>query len=165
MTLDRDHYDVLVADDNADDRFHVAHQLQKGAVVAGIRLRIREVVDGSSALRQLRENSFDLAILDGEMPGMSGSAVFRALDHGSQKPLIILSTGTENPAHHIDLYSLLDPRRMARFFAVLNKNCPGHSEAVRNIPGLWNPALMMFSRSALDSATERFFRRPVLKLA
>lgn len=64
---------VLVADDDGDIRDLVAFKLENAgyAVVA--------VADGDEALRQVREQRPELAVLDVMMPGMSGLDVLREI--------------------------------------------------------------------------------------
>lgn len=64
---------VLVADDDGDIRDLVAFKLKNAgyAVVA--------VADGDEALRQVREQRPELAVLDVMMPGMSGLDVLREI--------------------------------------------------------------------------------------
>jgi DNA-binding response OmpR family regulator len=64
---------VLIADDDADIRDLVAFKLtQNGHLVTAVE-------DGMAALRTVREQPVDLALLDIRMPGMSGLDVCREL--------------------------------------------------------------------------------------
>ena len=64
---------VLIADDDADIRDLVAFRLTQNGH------RVMAVEDGMAALRAVREQPVELALLDIRMPGMSGLDVCRAL--------------------------------------------------------------------------------------
>ncbi|MEU3335027.1 response regulator transcription factor [Streptomyces sp. NPDC002144] len=64
---------VLIADDDADIRDLVAFKLTQNGH------RVTAVEDGMAALRAVREQPVELALLDIRMPGMSGLDVCRAL--------------------------------------------------------------------------------------
>ena len=64
---------VLIADDDADIRDLVAFKLTQSGH------QVRAVEDGMAALRAVREELPDLALLDIRMPGMSGLDVCREL--------------------------------------------------------------------------------------
>jgi signal transduction histidine kinase/DNA-binding response OmpR family regulator len=84
---------ALVVDDNATNRAVLAHQLGTwgvGAELAG---------DGASALRMLRSGSFDIAILDMQMPGMDGLALAAAVKADpalAAIPLVMLTSSSRN---------------------------------------------------------------------
>ena len=64
---------VLIADDDADIRDLVAFRLTQNGH------RVTAVEDGMAALRAVREQPVELALLDIRMPGMSGLDVCREL--------------------------------------------------------------------------------------
>ena len=81
---------ILVADDDANICDLVRMYLQKAGY---------EVVtarDGDEAQRQLRTNTFDLAILDIMMPGPDGLQIVRTLRRRSELPVIFLSARTSD---------------------------------------------------------------------
>jgi two-component system, NtrC family, nitrogen regulation response regulator GlnG len=57
---------ILVADDEESMRWVLSKALRKKGYSVDL------AADGNQALRQVREQSYDLAILDIKMPGMSG---------------------------------------------------------------------------------------------
>lgn len=64
---------ILVVDDQADIRSVTE------LVLAGAGYGVRTAGDGNEALRRLREGSFDLVLLDVNMPGMDGWETLRLL--------------------------------------------------------------------------------------
>jgi two-component system, sensor histidine kinase and response regulator len=64
---------ILFADDQEDIRLLTKQHLEKKGH------RVTEVANGQEALRALRQQTFDLILLDQEMPGMTGSEVLRAI--------------------------------------------------------------------------------------
>lgn len=81
---------VLVADDDADQRI-----LTEGILVqAGwAPHHVTLVPDGREALRALREEVFDVAILDLSMPGLDGLEVFEAIGEDPNRPQVIFLSG------------------------------------------------------------------------
>lgn len=81
---------ILVADDDANICDLVRMYLTKAGY---------EVVtarDGDEAQRQLRTNTFDLAVLDIMMPGPDGLQIVRTLRRRSELPVIFLSARTSD---------------------------------------------------------------------
>jgi signal transduction histidine kinase/CheY-like chemotaxis protein len=82
---------ILFADDQEDIRTLTAYQLNR----SGHKVVIAK--DGKQALRAFRSASFDVALLDQEMPGMTGDEVARAIrkvEHGKKKRVfLVASTG------------------------------------------------------------------------
>jgi len=82
---------ILFADDQEDIRTLTAYQLKR----SGHKVVIAK--DGKQALRAFRSAPFDVALLDQEMPGMTGDEVARAIrkaEHGKKKRIfLIASTG------------------------------------------------------------------------
>ena len=81
---------VLVADDDADQR-----ALTEGILhdAGGVGHDVTLVPDGREALRALREQVFDVAILDLSMPGLDGLEVFEAIGEDPQRPQVIFLSG------------------------------------------------------------------------
>jgi diguanylate cyclase (GGDEF)-like protein/PAS domain S-box-containing protein len=83
---------LLVVDDNENNRDVLSRRLrQKGYLVA-------VAADGAEALAQIERESYDLILLDVEMPGMSGLEVLTRLRvHRSQTqlPVIMVTARTE----------------------------------------------------------------------
>jgi hypothetical protein len=82
---------ILLADDQEDIRTLTAHQLKR----SGHKVVVAK--DGGHALRTFDGGSFDVALLDQEMPGMTGDEVARAIrkaEQGKKKRVfLVASTG------------------------------------------------------------------------
>lgn len=65
--------DILLIEDNEQNRYLVTFLLEKAGH------RVVAAPDGPSGLRMARAGSFDLVLLDIQLPGMDGYAVARAL--------------------------------------------------------------------------------------
>ncbi|BBF85825.1 multi-sensor hybrid histidine kinase [Aquitalea magnusonii] len=82
--------EVLVCDDNPTNRSWLAALLKNWNMVATLS------ADGFEALALLQARSFDLILLDGHMPGMSGFEVARQLQQqGCQADIIMLTSSGE----------------------------------------------------------------------
>lgn len=81
---------VLVADDDADQR-HLLERLLASA--EGVRHVVTLVPDGRSALAQLREHVFDVALLDLSMPGLDGLEVLEAVAGDPARPQVVFVSG------------------------------------------------------------------------
>ncbi|HKJ01128.1 MAG TPA: sigma-54 dependent transcriptional regulator, partial [Longimicrobiales bacterium] len=81
---------VLVADDDIDQRVLI-ERLLKGA--EGARHMVTPVPDGRSALTALREQVFDVALLDVSMPGLDGLDVLEAIAGDPARPQVVFVTG------------------------------------------------------------------------
>jgi diguanylate cyclase (GGDEF)-like protein/PAS domain S-box-containing protein len=83
---------LLVVDDNEDNRDALSRRLQqKGYLVA-------VAADGAGALAQIDRESYDLVLLDVEMPGMSGLEVLsrlRVQRSHTQLPVIMVTARSE----------------------------------------------------------------------
>ncbi|OGB91381.1 MAG: hypothetical protein A3G35_03555 [candidate division NC10 bacterium RIFCSPLOWO2_12_FULL_66_18] len=89
---------VLVVDDEAPVR---------DAFEAALRAKGYEVVvasDGRQALRQIRQDQFDLIFLDILLPGVGGASVLKALKRKDPEALVVLITG--HPYHDETLTAL-----------------------------------------------------------
>ena len=80
---------ILYADDQSDVRSLIQLHLERTGhhVVA--------VANGEEALRALREHTFDVLLLDEQMPGMTGSEVWRTIrsEQNAPSPVAIAVTG------------------------------------------------------------------------
>jgi adenylate cyclase len=88
---------VLVADDDEDVRHVVRETLQRQGC------RVVEASDGRMALELLREETFDLVIVDLHMPNVHGHDIIRALRDPSvvrRVPIIVLS-GSSGEQHSL----------------------------------------------------------------
>jgi two-component system sensor histidine kinase RpfC len=89
-------YRVLVADDNATNRDVITRILQHASHT------VRAVAHGEEALDALESEAFDIAVLDRNMPGMSGLEVaktLRVVELGTGRlPLIMLSADVTHEA-------------------------------------------------------------------
>ncbi|MEU1267044.1 response regulator [Streptomyces sp. NPDC005799] len=83
---------VLIADDDADIRDLVAFKLTQNGH------RVTAVEDGMAALRAVREQPVELALLDIRMPGMSGLDVcreLRAAPETASLPVIMITSRSQ----------------------------------------------------------------------
>ncbi len=81
---------VLVADDDEDQRVLLDAILRE---IGSVRHVVTLVPDGREALRALREEVFDVAILDLAMPGLDGLEVFEAVGADPHRPQVIFLSG------------------------------------------------------------------------
>jgi CheY-like chemotaxis protein len=100
---------VLVADDELGMRETLTDILAQSGY------DVQEAADGEAALEAIREDSFDVVVMDVRMPGRDGVAVLREV--GSPPPAVILITAYATESQ------LADARR-ANVFAVLHKPFP-----------------------------------------
>ncbi|MCH5670785.1 response regulator transcription factor [Streptomyces gilvus] len=83
---------VLIADDDADIRDLVAFKLTQGGH------QVTVAPDGMAALKAVREEPVDLALLDIRMPGMSGLDVcreLRAAPETATLPVILITARSQ----------------------------------------------------------------------
>lgn len=78
-------YRILVADDEAEIREILRLYLEKEGY------EVVEAADGSEALRQIRSQTLDLAILDIMMPELNGYRVLQNMREENNLPVIMLS--------------------------------------------------------------------------
>ncbi|MCG6954965.1 MAG: sigma-54 dependent transcriptional regulator [Gemmatimonadetes bacterium] len=81
---------VLVADDEEDQRVLI-ETILRGA--EGVRHAVTCVPDGRSALSELRERVFDVALLDLSMPGLDGLEVLEAVAGDPVRPQVVFVSG------------------------------------------------------------------------
>ena len=85
-------YHILVVDDEEMIRKLIA----KYAVYEGN--TVTEAADGMEAIRQVKENSFDLMIIDIMMPELDGFSAVREIRKTNPVPVIMLSARGEERA-------------------------------------------------------------------
>ena len=78
-------YKILVADDEAEIREVLRLYLEKEGY------EIVEAADGTEAVRLIKKEQIDLALLDIMMPGMDGYRVLRSIREENNLPVIMLS--------------------------------------------------------------------------
>lgn len=78
---------ILYVDDEADLRHIVRDQL------TSMGYQIDEAEDGVAAMSQLQKNSYDVILLDINMPGKSGLDVLKYIKDSGLKSKIIMLTG------------------------------------------------------------------------
>jgi DNA-binding response OmpR family regulator len=76
---------VLLVDDERDILEPVAYALQEDG------FEVASVMDGEAALDRVRNDTFDLVILDVMLPGLSGIDVCRTLRSESDVPILMLT--------------------------------------------------------------------------
>jgi DNA-binding response OmpR family regulator len=81
---------VLVVDDEKNIRLTIAQSLEK------LGLEVDGAVNGEEALQKIRQQAYQLVLLDLKLPGMDGMEVLRQLrgSHNKLKVLIITAHGT-----------------------------------------------------------------------
>lgn len=86
-------FKALIADDSL-----VARRVLRGVLQERCGLEhVHEVEDGSEALRAVAFEEFDIALLDWNMPGLSGLQVVRAIrSMGKDIPIIMVTSEKEN---------------------------------------------------------------------
>ena len=82
---------ILVADDDRTTRLLLTEILRDG------KYTVVAVPDGAAALKKLKEDKFDLALLDVWMPKKNGLEVLSALKKSSKKPKVIVMTSDDTP--------------------------------------------------------------------
>ena len=108
---------VLLADDHEDIRKLTTYQLERSGH------HVTSVSNGKDALDAAHRGSFDVILLDEEMPGLTGVEVVGAIrkDSASPVPILIALTGNSSPQDRDRLLS-------AGFDSVLGK--PFHLETL-----------------------------------
>ena len=81
--------ELLVVDDNAAEALLVLHALEDCAMP----VKFNFVKDGTEALRLLGEKTFDLVILDLNLPGLSGYDVLKQCDP-QRTPVVVFSVSS-----------------------------------------------------------------------
>jgi len=120
---------ILVAEDNAVNQMVITRQLQRLNLVADI------VEDGHKALQALEQGTYDIVILDAQMPLLEGSEVarrWREIEqdrHLPRTPLIALTASIMNEERERCLTSGMDcfltkPISQAELLATLSRFVP-----------------------------------------
>jgi len=78
---------ILVADDEAATRMIVASQLAEAGFT------VSEAEDGAEAIKHLREQKFEVALLDIKMPNVDGIQVLKFIRETSPETKAIIMTG------------------------------------------------------------------------
>lgn len=81
---------ILVVDDNPEIREIIQ------ILLSGEGFLVEEAADGSAALNKLKEQTFDLIILDIMMPGLSGYQTCLEIRKTSNAPILFLSARTKD---------------------------------------------------------------------
>lgn len=89
---------VLIADDNAA----MANALAR-VISRNLGCEVEVVADGDSALEVLREQSFDVVILDMLMPGLHGIALVRQVHEGWPELSITVMTGLPGDFSYVEV--------------------------------------------------------------
>jgi DNA-binding NtrC family response regulator len=115
---------VLVADDDEDQRTLIEAVLRAAGEASH---QVTAVPDGSSALVKLREQVFDVALLDLSMPGLDGLEVFEAIRGDPTRPQVIFVSGrgtvaSATRAMKLGAYDFVEkPVEGPRLVALVNK--------------------------------------------
>lgn len=87
---------ILVADDDDVSREIVLHQLLH------LGYRVRTAVDGDDAWMQIVDNDFDVAILDWDMPGLTGPELCRKIRESDREHyLYVMLLTARNRSEHV----------------------------------------------------------------
>lgn len=86
-------YDVLIVDDNS------AHRRLQKEILEDEKYRIVEAENGEAALKEIKQKSFDIILLDKRMPGINGDEVCYRIrnDLGESLLPIVMVTGDNSP--------------------------------------------------------------------
>ena len=82
---------ILVADDDQTTRLLISETLR------GAKYTVIEAADGAAALKKLKTDKFDMALLDVWMPKMNGLEVLAALRKTKRRPKVIVMTSDDTP--------------------------------------------------------------------
>ena len=82
---------ILVADDDQTTRLLISETLR------GAKYTVIEAADGAAALKKLKTDKFDMALLDVWMPKMNGLEVLAALRKTKKRPKVIVMTSDDTP--------------------------------------------------------------------
>lgn len=91
LNKEREPARILVVDDEQDVRIHIRNFLTRH-----FECEIVEAADGDKAIEELKQNKFDLVLLDIKMPGKSGMDVIKEKKHLNYKPTIWVVTGFDS---------------------------------------------------------------------
>jgi two-component system KDP operon response regulator KdpE len=122
------HQSILVVDDEAPMRKLLSSNLKATGYT------VRTAADGTEAMKLIEENTFDLLLLDINMPDLTGVQVLQAVRRGAELPVLMLSgRGRErDKVEALDLGAddyLTKPfgigELLARVKALLRRGTPG----------------------------------------
>jgi DNA-binding NtrC family response regulator len=85
-----DNSSILVVDDEADNRLNLAD------ILSDLGYRVDTAADGPSALELLRQQRYDVALLDLLMPGMDGAALYGELKKVRPETVALIVTAYPN---------------------------------------------------------------------
>ena len=80
---------ILIADDNPEIREIIQ------ILLSGEGFQVHEAASGTQALGMLKENTFDLIILDIMMPGLNGYQTCLEIRKSTNVPILFLSARTQ----------------------------------------------------------------------
>ena len=148
---------ILIADDSDVCRTVLAILLKNTG------FDVTSVVNGREALAKLRTQSFDLAILDNDMPELDGLATLAELRHFAPGLPVAVCSGTLSPAlrasyeaHHIEaIYDKpVDPRKLREQIpAILERCARARHERVASSGGLSTAPFQVLGEA--DAALEK----------
>ncbi len=107
---------ILIVDDNATNRKVLETQAQSW------RMRSAVASNAGEALERLRERTFDLVLLDYQMPDMDGVTLAKEIRQGHDVPLVLLSSSGETvrgPDGALFQAQLLKPLKQSQLLAVI----------------------------------------------
>ena len=82
---------LLIVDDDQGLRFSVRETLNQTG-----RFDVREAVDGQEAVERIREERFDLVILDVDMPRLRGLEALKAIKEHDPSVIVLIMTAYAN---------------------------------------------------------------------
>jgi two-component system sensor histidine kinase EvgS len=156
---------ILLADDQEDIRKLTAYQLKR----SGHKVVVAK--DGLHALKAFRSTSFDVVLLDQEMPGMTGDEVARAIrtaEQGKKKRVfLVASTGnsTSEDTRHLKTAGFDDvlgkPFRLEDLNRILSASPAARPAApARSVPAA-SPGTYFVELVARVGGDEKLLRRMI----
>ena len=109
---------VLIVDDNATNRNILSTQMKTWGMTS------TSVASGPEALEKMNAQSFDIGLVDLQMPGMDGVTLAREIRRHSQVPLILLSSAGEvevGEAEHLFQFQILKPVKQSQLMDALKQ--------------------------------------------
>jgi two-component system response regulator HydG len=89
--LDKDMIKVLVVDDDTGLRLTVASALRGAA-----RFRVDEAFDGVNAVEKIKQQTFDIVILDVDMPRLNGLEALKQIKEYDPRIIVLILTAYAN---------------------------------------------------------------------
>lgn len=87
---------ILIVDDEPDLRTLLAHVLQNAGY------EVKEASDGEEAITDLKNQKYDLALLDIQMPFVNGIQVLKYIKQNTPKTKAIMLTGYADLKHAME---------------------------------------------------------------